>query len=36
MQNISHPVEMKHFVVKNNFAVIDTYELQYIKCQVIL
>lgn len=36
MQNINHPVEIKHFLVKNNFAVIDTYEPQYIKYQVIL
>lgn len=36
MQNINHPVEMKHFVVKDNFAVIDAYKLQYTKCQVIL
>lgn len=36
MKNINHPVEMKHFVVKNNFAVIDTYEPQYIKSHGIL
>lgn len=29
MQNNKHPVEMQHFMMENNFAVIDTYNLQY-------
>lgn len=29
MQTNKHPVEMKHFMMGNNFAVVDTYNLQY-------
>lgn len=35
MQNIKHPVDTKHFIMENNFAVTDTYTLQYTQYQVI-